>query len=237
MNGTEILGRLIDGLQQNGFKRLVVVVGHLEDQIRNYLDGVSGDITVEYIVSLPYRTTNNIYSLWLAKDRIQEPFLLIESDLIFESSLLKNMLLPDRMAVSHLLPWMNGTTITTDRSILGRVKTINLGSHSMKNGHNVYKTVNICSFSSQSWKLISKRLDNWISAGKVNSYYESVFAEMVDEGSLTLQCVNFDKDKWYEIDTAEDLRECEKFFYHKKGRLRIPRQRDKEKVVLSLKQA
>jgi hypothetical protein len=39
----------------------------------------------------------------------------------------------------------------------------------------------------------------------VNEYYEVVFAEMVDDGSLSLECVLFDPDQWYEVDTLEDL--------------------------------
>jgi len=234
VNNTEILGRLIDGLHQNGIKRLVVVVGYLEQHIRNYLDKISRDITIEYIVSSHYRTTNNIYSLWLAKEKIQEPCLLIESDLIFEPSLLEGMLLPDRIAVSRILPWMNGTTITTDK---GSVETFNIGSHSKMNGSNNYKTVNIYSFSLQSWKKICKRLDYWISAGKVNSYYESVFAELVAEGNLNFQCVYFDKDCWYEIDTVEDLRECEKSFFQIKDYLTIPLKTDEEISMLGLNQA
>jgi hypothetical protein len=39
----------------------------------------------------------------------------------------------------------------------------------------------------------------------VNEYYEVVFAEMVDDGSLSFECVLFDPDQWYEVDTLEDL--------------------------------
>ena len=208
---TVILGRLIDCLHQHEFKRLVVVVGHYEQQIRDYLDKFSGDIAVEYVVSSPYRTTNNIYSLWLVRDKIQEPFILIESDLIFEPSLLEEMLVPDRIAVSHTLPWMNGTTVTTDDSVPAHVTTFNIGSGSTMNG-STYKTVNIYSFSRGSWKQIVQRLDRWISTGKVNAYYEAVLAEMVADGSLNLQCIFFDRQRWYEIDTIKDIREAEKIF-------------------------
>ena len=85
------------------FKRLVVVVGYLEQSIRDLLDEIAGNITVEYIVSPQYETTNNIYSLWLAREMIQEPFVLIESDLVFTPPLLEDMLLPDRIAISHII--------------------------------------------------------------------------------------------------------------------------------------
>jgi len=55
-------------------------------------------------------------------------------------------------------------------------------------------------------------LDFYISAGRVNAYYESVFAEMIADGSLDLECVLFDKARWYEIDTLHDLREGARIF-------------------------
>ena len=114
INGRPILERLISCLREQGFKRLVVVVGHLEQCIRKFLDDCAGDLVIEYVRNPLYRTTNNIYSLWLAGSEIQESFLLIESDLIFEASLLDGLLIPDKIAVSRILPWMNGTTIAMD---------------------------------------------------------------------------------------------------------------------------
>ncbi len=46
----------------------------------------------------------------------------------------------------------------------------------------------------------------------VNCYYETVFAEMIKEGSLALKSISFDHKPWYEIDTIEDLVEAEKLF-------------------------
>jgi choline kinase len=216
VNDKEILAHLIYSLQLYNFRRLIVVVGYLEQSIRKFLDKIAGSITVEYIVSPKYRTTNNIYSLWMARNKIQSPFLLFESDLVFAPSLLKNMLYPGRIAVSHILPWMNGTTITTDLDIPHNVTAFNLNSLSAKTHEMTYKTVNIYSFSRQTWKRVAKRLDHFISAGRINDYYETVFAEMIADGSLNFQSVLFAKERWYEIDTVEDLHACERMFLNQR---------------------
>ena len=75
-----------------------------------------------------------------------------------------------------------------------------------------YKTVNIYSFSRSTWKAICRRLDAYIAAKRTGDYYESVFAEMVADGSLTLAPVLFDADSWYEIDTVADLAAAERVF-------------------------
>jgi len=216
VNETSILERLVKSLNQNGFKRLVVVTGHLEDCIRNFLDKRAGNLTIEYIFSPLYKTTNNIYSLWMARDVINEPFVLIESDLVFDPSLLKEMVYPDRIAIAKMQPWLNGSTVTINTS-----SAIN-AFHSdgvEGSGPTRYKTVNIYSLSVSSWYRVIEKLNQYILAGKVNEYYEAVFRQLVIEKRLSLEAVFFDHKPWYEIDTAEDLASAERLFPSK---VRLP---------------
>lgn len=207
VNGISILERLIYSLNQHGFKRLVVVTGYLENCIRDFLGDQIGNMKIDYIYSPLYETTNNIYSLWMAREIINEPFLLLESDLVFDNSLLDTMLFPDRIAVAKMQPWMNGTCVTINQS--QQVKAFLTGNVTPF-GEIKYKTVNIYSISLVSWYEIVKRLDKRISEGKVNGYYETIFAEMVADGSLSFEAVSFDDKPWYEIDTIEDLAKAEK---------------------------
>ena len=209
VNAVSILERLISNLNQHGFKRLVVVTGYLENRIRDFLGNKVGNIAIDYIFSPLYETTNNIYSLWMAREVINEPFLLLESDLVFDESLLDAMLYPDRIAVAKVQPWMNGSCVTINKSQL--VKAF-LADNADSFGEIKYKTVNIYSISLTSWHCILKKLDKRISDGKVNDYYETVFAEMIADGSLTFKIVSFDGKPWYEIDTIEDLAKAEKLF-------------------------
>jgi hypothetical protein len=106
---------------------------------------------------------------------------------------------------------MNGTTIAMDSSgdvaffhktpttpALPKVRVGRLRD-------SAYKTVNISSLSRATWSRVLPRLEQAIADGRVNEYYEVVFAEMVDDGSLSLECVLFDPDQWYEVDRLEDL--------------------------------
>ena len=210
IDGIPILERLIDCLYQQGFKRLVVVVGYLEHSIRTFLGEQRDGLSIEYVVNPQYRTTNNLYSLWLAREAIQEPFLLIESDLLFEPSVLHDLQSPDKITVSSMQPWMNGSTVTVDHS--QRVREFQLGKKRDANGRRRYKTVNICTLSLRSWRNVLGRLEQHVVAGRVNDFYESVFAEMVTDGSLSFQAVILDPNSWHEIDTLEDLHKTELFF-------------------------
>ncbi|TDJ48494.1 MAG: phosphocholine cytidylyltransferase family protein [Nitrospina sp.] len=207
INGITILERLIDNLCDNGFKRLVIVVGYLDHCIRRFVNEYGGDLTIEFVTNPLFQTTNNIYSLWLARKKIRESFLLVESDLVFESSQLEGLLNPDRIAISYRQPWMNGTTVTMDS--LNRVTAFGMGSNGFVEDTS-YKTVNIYSLSNASWRRVVERLELYISSGKVNEYYEVVFKEMIADGSLSMEGVFFDPEFWYEIDTPTDLVNAER---------------------------
>ncbi len=209
VNDKSIIDRLIINLKSQGFKRLVIVTGHLKECIMDYLGEKSGDISIEYIHSPLYKTTNNIYSLWMARNIINEPFVLFESDLVLNTALLDEMVYPDRMAVALMQPWLNGTTVSLDKS--DKVTQFQKGTTESYSDTR-YKTVNIYSFSLLSWQSIIKQLNQHISEGSVNCYYETVFAEMTDNKSLTFESVLFDHEPWYEIDTIQDLAKAELLF-------------------------
>ncbi len=209
VNGVPILRQQIACLEHWGFEDLIVVVGHRGDQIREFLGSFESDLKVSYIHNPRYRTTNNLYSLWLARKAIERSFLLLECDLFFEAGLLSGMLHPDRIALATRQPWMHGTTVTLDDS--QRVAEFQLGGGATGNPL-AYKTVNIHSLSLSTWRRMRRCLDAYVSAGRVNDYYEAVFRDMTVDGAFNARAVSFDDGNWYEVDTLEDLRAAERLF-------------------------
>ena len=193
INGVPILEQQVRCLRRWGFQRLVIVVGHLERQILDFLAWTEPGLMVDYVMNSQFRTTNNIYSLWLAQEQISEPFLLLECDLFFKEASLRNMLAPNKVAVSKVQPWMNGTTvdIDTDRRITG----FRVGHHAERFD---LKTVNIYSFSMVTWSEMTLRLDQHIRSGDVDEYYEVVLSEMVSDGDRSFEAVDMPEHDWHE---------------------------------------
>ncbi len=213
VGGIPILERLVNNLISQGFKRLIVVIGHLGDSIQEFLKQYSTNIQIDYVINPDFRTTNNIYSLWLARFQVSESFLLVESDLVFESKMLDDMLQANKMAISEILPWMNGTTVELKNTSESkqRVAKFHTG-RKVSDEKRYFKTVNLYSIAFESWQKIEKELSDFISQDRLGEYYEVVFAEMVSKGVLPFEAVFFDADRWYEIDTLADLCEAEKIF-------------------------
>lgn len=212
VNEKSILERLISSLQMYGFERLIVVTGYKDFMIRDYLEQHKGRLSVSYVHNARYRETNNIYSLFLARNKIRDPFLLMESDIIFNPGLLEKMTFPDRIAIADPAPWMDGTAVVMKRD--NHVKAFKSGIRDNPDPA-VKKTVNFYTFSLQSWQRVKQQLKQEISKGRVNEYYEMVFKALVAKRQIRFQGVLFDAGAWYEIDTIDDLAEAERLFFRR----------------------
>jgi len=91
VKGRSLLERSMDSLISCGISDFVIVTGYLHEMIENFVKGHYGNsINVEFINNDVFETTNNIYSLWLARKAVDgEEFLLLDSDLLYDSHIAK----------------------------------------------------------------------------------------------------------------------------------------------------
>ena len=88
VNGVTLIDRLLIQLSSLQLSRVVIVVGYKGDKLREYIGNRYPDLHIQYVYNTVYNKTNNIYSLYLAKEYfVEDDTLLIESDLIFDDAL------------------------------------------------------------------------------------------------------------------------------------------------------
>src|SRR5205085_9738414 len=88
-----ILEITIDNIVANDIDYVVIVTGYLEQQIKNFVSVKYPALNVSYIYNEVYSSTNNIYSLWLAKDSLLgDEMLLMDSDIIFDKEIIAKLL-------------------------------------------------------------------------------------------------------------------------------------------------
>ena len=216
VNDQKLLIRMLDLLQLGGIEKVILVIGYKGEKIQSLVGNNYGSMDIHYIYNKDWESTNNVVSLNIAVPYIKENFVLLEGDLIFTWDVFKNMLFPDKIAVSNYKSYMDGTLVDLDKN--GNVIEFILKSNmSYKTDiHDLYKTVNIYSFNYSSFeKFIVPNLNNLIDSGQKQVYYEQAIAQAVSENGYLLKAVNFNITAWYEIDTEEDLKNAEKLFSNK----------------------
>ena len=216
VNGTPLIDRMLNQLSRLNLNRVVIVVGYEGKKLMEYVGEERNGLRIEYIENSVYDRTNNIYSLALAKEKMQEDdTLLLESDLIFEDSMLSLLLenpFPNLALVAKYETWMDGTMVCIDKDC----NIVNFVTKAAFNYHHIdqyYKTVNIYKFSRTfSRDKYIPFLEAYTKAVGKNEYYENVLRIITFLNSEELKALPVGHRKWYEIDDKQDLDIAEALF-------------------------
>ena len=217
VNGVRLIDRVLTQLSALDLNRVVIVVGYQGQNLINHIGHRYEDrLKIEYVNNPIYDKTNNIYSLNLAKDKLQEDdTILIESDLVFSDklfSMISECPYPNVALVAKYESWMDGTMVRIDenQNIVNFVpkqafKYSEIGSY--------YKTVNIYKLSKEfSTNKYIPFLEAYSQAMGNNEYYEQVLRviTMIDQAGM--KALPIGDEKWYEIDDQQDLDIAETIF-------------------------
>lgn len=209
VNGVSLIERMLAQLDALALDRIVIVIGYEGQKLKEYIASLSVATPILYIENSIYDKTNNIYSLALAKEHlVKDDTLLLESDLIFEDSVLQILLEDSRETlalVDKYESWMDGTCIKLgkDDSIAEFVPGRKFVFEDIPE---YYKTVNIYKFSRHfSETHYVPFLEAYSRALGNNEYYEQVLRviTMLDEPEIRAKKLT--GQLWYEIDDIQDL--------------------------------
>ena len=216
VNGVPLIDRVLNQLSSLKLSRVVIVVGYEGQKLIDYIGNEYNGLKIEYIFNSIYDKTNNIYSLALAKDKMQEDdTLLLESDLIFDDrlfSLVVDNPCPNLALVAKYEAWMDGTMVQIDDES-NIVNFVPKEAFRHEQADSYYKTVNIYKLSKEfSANRYVPFLEAYMKAIGNNEYYENVLRILSFLDCKDLKALPITDEKWYEIDDKQDLDIAEALF-------------------------
>lgn len=216
VNGVRLIDRMLGQLLTLDLSRIIIVVGYGGQNLIDYINSRYHNDKIVFIENPVYYKTNNIYSLWLAKNQMaEEDTLLLESDLIFEDKLLQTAIdspYMDCALVSKYETWMDGTMVRIDDEN-NIVNFIPKKAFKYSDTQFYYKTVNVYKFSKD---FINNHylpfLEAYIRVLGENEYYEQVLRVITLIDNAGIKALPISGINWYEIDDVQDLRIAETIF-------------------------
>jgi len=196
VGGCAILEHILQALEANGYERVIVVTGFESDRIESYCQS-RNSLKIEFVHSERFASTNNIYSLWLTREYLEDGFTLINSDTLFSPSSLAAL---QRIDGSGLLVDA-GTEQTSEEMLVAfedeGIETI---GKSIDDADGEY--IGVAKFTAEDTKLLFDCIKWFIEQDEVNEWYEAAFDRLFEQA--TVQPVSVDN-PWIEIDTHEDI--------------------------------
>ena len=209
VNGVRLIDRILDSIYETGIRRVVLVVGYKAENVKELIGNEYRGMEIIYVENSVYDKTNNIYSLFLAREYLTaDDTILLESDLIFESRILTKIIndpYPTLALVDKYESWMDGTVVTLDDQS-NIVEFLSKDKFKYSDIERYYKTVNIYKFSKDfSETHYVPFLEAYCHALGNNEYYEQVLKVITLLDESPLKALPLSGEKWYEIDDIQDL--------------------------------
>lgn len=211
-----LIEKMLTQLSEENLQRIIIVIGYKGSNVKKLIGNSFSGTPILYIENPIYDKTNNIYSLFLARQYLMEDeTILLESDLIFSPSILKSLInnaYPNLAVVAKYQSWMDGTVVTLDKNN-NILNFIPKKAFSYKDKDTYYKTVNIYKFSIEfATNKYVPFLEAYSKALGNNEYYEQVLRVISLLDKPDLKAMPIDDEKWYEIDDQQDLNNAEVLF-------------------------
>ena len=92
IGGKSLISRSLENLKNEGIDRAVIVTGFQDSLYHENLQQQADIPELEFVHSRQFEESGSMHSLFVAKNYLQEDFLLLESDLLYESRALPSVI-------------------------------------------------------------------------------------------------------------------------------------------------
>ncbi|HEO9720290.1 HAD-IIA family hydrolase [Morganella morganii] len=216
--GKPILQYQLDAYKNAGITDIIIIVGYEGDAIRNYCKYIK-DLNIKIIENSEYEDSNNMYSLYLARDFIKgKPFILNNADLAVENNLILDMVSSsEKDIVAVDFSTYNEESMKVTCNDEGMI--INISKQINKN-ETLGCSIDFYKFSDISSDIFFEELERIIVKEKnKKDWTEIAMQRLFQSQTLKFKPFNIKKTAWVEIDNYADLALSDKIFSQLKKKI------------------
>tara|TARA_A100001037_G_scaffold162144_2_gene145897 strand:- start:7440 stop:8141 length:702 start_codon:yes stop_codon:yes gene_type:complete len=201
INGRPIIKHQIDSFKKNGIEDIFVVTGYKSEMIHELLKD-----QVQYIHNSKFEKMNNIYSVWLAIQKLYDDFVCVYGDLVFDEKILKKCLEIENEIGLMVEPNTRNETMKVkieNNQIIAVNKKI---EHKIADGN----FIGMAKFSKKVTRPLFHEIEELISNG-IDGYYTLGIEELIKKNKeVGYQFTN--GLSWIDMDEAEEFQAAKKMF-------------------------
>jgi choline kinase len=201
-----ILEMTIENLLATNNSEIIIVTGYLENKIREFIRERFPHLQITYIYNELYASTNNIYSLWLAKDEVLgHDMMMLDSDIVFDEriiSKLQNSGYKNCLALKRHEVHDEEIKVKTDAHgcVIEIGKEVDV---SQAAGESIGIEIFGIGALTELYFILDRKV---VTEKEVNQFYEAAFQELSDNKLFIVDTTEY---FCMEIDTEEDLKIAE----------------------------
>ncbi len=197
LEGETILSRQLELLQQCGIIDVVITTGPFDKILIEYCNSLNLSLQYTFVNNPIYDKTNYIYSIYLAREHLDDNIVLMHGDLVFELEVLQNVLQQQNsnMTVSSTIP-------LPDKDFKAVIKNGLIEKVGVEFFQDAVAAQPLYKLKKGDWKVWLDRIIKFCENGLVTCYAENAFNEV--SHICRIYPMDFKDKLCCEIDTPQD---------------------------------
>lgn len=202
-----LLERTVDAMRQAGITEFLVVTGYRGEMIREFLTTHYPQVTIQYLDNVDYEHNNNIYSLWMACQKVRGcDFLLMDSDILCDPVAVVRIAQEQTAALAVNRHELGEEEMKVVVDSDNRITEI---SKTCRPEDAMGESVGIEKITADYSEALARELDQMIlQEGLIDIFYERAFERLIPQGH-TFKVVDTTHYFSYELDTPEDFQRAQ----------------------------
>ena len=208
INSKYIFEYILENLHKAKIKEVIFVVGYKANILKPKLKKKCEElgIKLKIVTSKKYKTTNTMYSLWLARNYLKSEFVFLHGDLIFSFKMLnkfikfshKNSILVDPREPKD---WDDAMKIISNKNFLKYMsKSISLNEMDGV-------AIGMYKFNKQGSKILFKTIGKLVKDGNTKNWVSEALNIMSKHVKINIQTSKY---VWVDVDNLVDLKSANK---------------------------
>lgn len=193
-----ILSRQLRMIVDAGIEDVIMTTGAFDNVLVKYCQSLDLPLRITYVKNPVYDKTNYIYSIYCAKDYLDDDIILMHGDLVFENSVFDSVLLSDKscMTVSSVLP-------LPEKDFKAVVKNGKITSVGIEFFNEAFAAQPLYKILKNDWTVWLNNIVAFCNNDNTKCYAENAFNEVSDKCNIFP--LDIENKLCSEIDTPEDL--------------------------------
>ena len=193
-----ILSRQLKQIVNSGIKEVVITTGYYDEVLINYCESLDMPLQFHFIKNPIYDNSNYIYSIYCAKDFLDDDIVLMHGDLVFETEVFDKLLLSESscMAVSSTLP-------LPQKDFKAQIKDGKVIRVGIDLFTDAIEAQALYKLNKEDWKLWLHEIIEFCEKGNTHVYAEEALNAL--EGRANIMAMDVGDLLCSEVDTPEDL--------------------------------
>ena len=193
-----ILSRQLRILSEAGINDVVITTGYYEDILTQYCNSIDSPLNFTFVKNIDYDKTNYIYSIYCARDYLDDDIILMHGDLVFENEVFNSLLVyPNSCMI------VSSTQPLPDKDFKAQIKDDIVLKVGVDIFNDAVEAQALYKLKRSDWALWLNKISEFCEAGNTKIYAENALNEL--NGAANIHALDIQNLLCSEIDTPNDL--------------------------------